>query len=139
MSIIYERNLTGSLSRSIDSYPGRFQGCYQVPTDNIHGNQILLSPNKFIRPTVAKTSFSQTAMPNLKGIKYALSLGETRYRCILWCYGGMLPNSFTLIKQKENAEMTREEIHSIRGLYGTFRTPVELSEVLCLFKFSHFF
>jgi hypothetical protein len=41
-----------------------------------------------------------------------------------------------LIKQKENAEIIREEINNIHGLYGIFGTPPELPNVPC--PFTHF-
>ena len=70
--------------------------------------------------------------------------GETKYRCIAalhhqCCYGRMplraATRFFTLIKQKENAEIVREEIQSIHGLYGrfgTFESP-ELPDIPCPF------
>ena len=72
-------------------------------------------------------------------------LGETRYRCIAalhhqWCYGRLPPRAttrfITLIKQKENAEIIREEINNIHGLYGIYKTPPKLPEVPC--PFTHF-
>lgn len=72
-------------------------------------------------------------------------LGETRYRCIAalhhqWCYGRLPLQAATrfinLIKQKENAEIIREEINDIHGLYGEFGTLPELPEVPC--PFAHF-
>ena len=72
-------------------------------------------------------------------------LGETRYRCIAalhhqWCYGRLplraATRCITLIKQKENAEIIREEINNIHGLYGTFRTAPKLPVVPC--PFTHF-
>ncbi|KAF8800188.1 hypothetical protein BYT27DRAFT_7342549 [Phlegmacium glaucopus] len=72
-------------------------------------------------------------------------LGETRYRCIAALHHqdcwGRLPlrattRFMTLIKQKENAKIIREEIHSIHGLYGTFGTPPKLPAVPC--PFAHF-
>lgn len=72
-------------------------------------------------------------------------LGETRYRCIAafhhqWCYGRLplraATRFITLIKQKENAEIIREEINDIHGLYGEFGTLPELPEVPC--PFAHF-
>ena len=72
-------------------------------------------------------------------------LGETRYRCIAalhhqWCSGSLplraATRFITLIKQKENAEIIREEINNIHGLYGIFRIPPKLPEVPC--PFAHF-
>ena len=72
-------------------------------------------------------------------------LGETRYRCIAafhhpWCYGRLplraATRFFTLIKQKENAEIIREEINNIHGLYGIFRTPPKPPQVPC--PYAHF-
>ena len=72
-------------------------------------------------------------------------LGETRYRCIAalhhqWCYGRLplraATRFITLIKQKENAEIIREEINNIHGLYGIFKTPPKLPTVPC--PFAHF-
>ena len=72
-------------------------------------------------------------------------LDKTRYRCIAalhhqWCYGRLplwaTTRFITLIKQKENAEIIREEINNIHGLYGIFRTPPKLPEVPC--PFVHF-
>ena len=69
-------------------------------------------------------------------------LGETRYRCIAalhhqWCYGRLPLQAATrfinLIKQKENAEIIREEINNIHGLYGIFRTRPKLPGVPCPF------
>jgi hypothetical protein len=71
-------------------------------------------------------------------------LGETRYRCIAalhhqWCYGRLplqaATRFITLIKQKENAEIIREEIDNIHGLYGIFETPPELPKLPCPFAF----
>ena len=76
---------------------------------------------------------------------YSKPLGETRYRCVAalhhqWCYGRLPLNAatrfFTLIKQKENAEIIREEILNIHGLYGIFRTRPQLPEVPC--PFTHY-
>ena len=72
-------------------------------------------------------------------------LDETRYRCIAalhdqWCYGRLplkaTTRFITLIKQKENAEIVREEINNIHGLYGILRNPPKVPEVPC--PFSHF-
>lgn len=72
-------------------------------------------------------------------------LSETKYRCIAalqheWCYGRLpleaAARFITLIKQKENAEIIREEIHGIHGLYGIFGTLPELPDVPC--PFAHF-
>jgi hypothetical protein len=57
------------------------------------------------------------------------------------CCHGHLPlkaatRFITSIKQKENAEIIREEINNIHGLYGIFGTPPELPEVPC--PFAHF-
>jgi hypothetical protein len=71
-------------------------------------------------------------------------LGETRYRCIAalhhqMCFGHLplqaATRFITLIKQKENAEIIREEINNIHGLYGIFRTPPEVPEVPCPFAY----
>ena len=42
----------------------------------------------------------------------------------------------TLIRQKENADIIREEIRSIHGPYGTFQTSPEIPNVPC--SFTHF-
>ena len=72
-------------------------------------------------------------------------LSETRCRCVgafhHWCCYGHLAlkagtRYITLIKQKENAEIIREEINGIHGLYGTFNTPPEPPKVPC--PFTHF-
>src|SRR5882757_4769909 len=72
-------------------------------------------------------------------------LGETRYRCIAAfhhqrCCGRLPLNAatrcITLMKQKENAEIIREEINSIHGLYGTFESLPEIPVVPC--PFTHF-
>ena len=72
-------------------------------------------------------------------------LGETRYRCIAalhhqWCYGRLplqaATRFITLIKQKENAEIIREEISGINGLYGVFETAPRPPKVPC--PFAHF-
>jgi hypothetical protein len=40
------------------------------------------------------------------------------------------------MKQKENAEIIREEMNNIHGLYGTFESPPEIPAVPC--PFTHF-
>ena len=68
-------------------------------------------------------------------------LGVTRYRCIAalhdkWCFGRLpliaAARFMMLIKQKENANLIRQEIHGLHGLYGTSGTP-EISDVQCSF------
>ncbi|KAF8165997.1 hypothetical protein B0H34DRAFT_649747 [Crassisporium funariophilum] len=70
---------------------------------------------------------------------------EARYRCIgalhhHWCYGRAPLQATTrfmkLIKQKENAEIIREEINALHGLYGVFSQKPDLPEIPC--PFAHF-
>ena len=76
---------------------------------------------------------------------YRCPLKVTRYRSIAalyhqWCYSRLplqaATRFITLIKQKENADIIREEIRSIHGLYGIFQTSPEIPIVPC--PFAHF-
>ncbi|KAF8149500.1 hypothetical protein B0H34DRAFT_189400 [Crassisporium funariophilum] len=70
---------------------------------------------------------------------------EARYRCIgalhhQECYGRLPLRATTrfmkLIKQKENAEIIREEINALHGLYGVFMQKPDLPAIPC--PFAHF-
>ena len=65
-----------------------------------------------------------------------------KYRCIAgyhhqWCYGSRplraARRCITAIKQKENAEILREEMRAIDGVYGTYGCEPKLPNMPCPF------
>ena len=78
-------------------------------------------------------------------IARVIPYGETKpqYRCIAayhhqWCYGSLplaaTRRFLTLVKQKENAEIVREEVRAIDGKYGTYEdNDPEIPGVPCPF------
>ena len=66
--------------------------------------------------------------------------GQTKayYRCIAalhhqWCYGRLPLKAthrfFTLVKQKDNAEIIREEIRLLQGKYGRYDCHPKMPEI----------
>ena len=73
--------------------------------------------------------------------------GETkpRYRCVgayhhQWCYGTLplraVRRFLTLVKQKKNAEIIREELRAIDGQYGRFEQEPDIVAIPCPFATS---
>ncbi|KAJ7667919.1 hypothetical protein DFH06DRAFT_1183916 [Mycena polygramma] len=70
----------------------------------------------------------------------ARGTSDPRYRCVgayhhQWCYGRLPLKAarrfITLIKQKDNAELVREELRSIQGKYGLGETEPRMPSVPC--------